>query len=213
MALQSYSDLQAAIADWLMRTDLAAAIPNFIALAEADISRRLAADDSSGAPPREMMGYAQSPIEQEFEITPPDFMGARSAFLDGATEPLEFSTVEEIAKRKAIYPATSGNPTAYAVIGSMFQFWPAPTATLQINLFYLQRIQPLTDGITSNWLLKLHPDCYLYGSLIHSAPYLKDDDRLAVWQAKFDRTIASIRLAGQRTQGGSYLSIMPRAIA
>lgn len=213
MALQSYSDLQTAIADTLMRNDLVTAIPNFIALAEADMNRRLAAQDDTGAPPLEMIAYAQSPIEQEFETTPPDFMGAKAAYLDGATKPLDFTTVEELAKRKALYPAQSGNPTAYAVIGSMFMFWPAPTAQIQINLFYLQRIQPLTAGITSNWMLKLHPDCYLYASLMHSAPYLKDDDRTAVWQGLYSSVIASIRMAGKRAQQSSYLSLPFRAVA
>lgn len=213
MSLQTYDDLRAAIADWLMRDDLNDPIRSFVTMAEADISRRLAADDSPGQPPREMMGYAQSPISQEFETTPPDFMGARAAFIEGQTHSLDFSTVEEIAKRKALYPSACGNPRAYAVIGEMFQFWPAPASQLQISLFYIQRIQKLTPGIQVNWLLKMHPDCYLYGSLLHSAPYLKDDERIATWQACYDRSIASIRMAAQRTQQASYLSLAPRAVA
>jgi hypothetical protein len=35
MAISTYSELQASIADWLNRTDLAAAFKDFIALAEA----------------------------------------------------------------------------------------------------------------------------------------------------------------------------------
>jgi hypothetical protein len=208
MALDStYSGLKASIADWLMRGDLTAAIPDFIAMAEADMSRRLAAEDDNGAPPREMIAYAQSPISQEFETTPADFMGARAAFLDGATAPLDYTTVEDIARRKALYPSSTGNPTAYTALGAMFQFWPAPAAEIQINLFYVQRIASLNGSITTNWLLTQHPDCYLFASLMQSAPYLKNDDRVAVWQSRYDRTIASIRLAGRRAQMGSYLSI------
>lgn len=203
MALQSYSDLKTSVADWLNRGDLASVVSDFIAMAESDISRRLA----SQGPPREMIAYAQSPISQEFETTPPDFMGARAAFIEGAREPLDYSSVEEIAARKALYPSANGNPTAYTAIGSMFQFWPAPQSELQIDLFYIQRVQPLSDGIRSNWVLNLHPDCYLYASLLQSAPYLKDDARVAVWQARYDAIVASICAAGQRAQMGSYLSI------
>lgn len=213
MALQSYADLKASVADWLMRDDLTAVVPDFIAMAESDMSRRFAAEDDNGAPPLEMIGYAQSPISQEFETTPPDFMGARAAFIEGETCSLDYTTIEEIARRKALYPSQSGNPQVYTTIGAMFQFWPAPTTQLQIDLFYLQRIQPLTAGITANWVLKLHPDCYLYASLMQSAPYLKNDDRIAIWQSRYDRVVTSIRSAARRAQMASYLSIPAPAVA
>ncbi len=38
MAITTYTELQAAIASWLNRGDLTAQIPDFIALAEADIN-------------------------------------------------------------------------------------------------------------------------------------------------------------------------------
>ena len=38
MALATYSDLKASVADFLNRTDLTSTIPDFIALAEADIN-------------------------------------------------------------------------------------------------------------------------------------------------------------------------------
>lgn len=41
MALDTYTGLKAAIASWLMRDDLTDAIPDFIMLAEARISRTL----------------------------------------------------------------------------------------------------------------------------------------------------------------------------
>src|SRR5882724_7400360 len=41
MSLQTYSDLQTAVASWLARADLAANIPDFIAIFEAAANRRL----------------------------------------------------------------------------------------------------------------------------------------------------------------------------
>ena len=41
MSLQTYSDLQTAVASWLARADLAANIPDFIAIFEAVANRRL----------------------------------------------------------------------------------------------------------------------------------------------------------------------------
>ncbi len=36
-----------------------------------------------------------------------------------------------------------------------------------------------------NWLITEEPDVYRYGSLVHSAPYLADDARTAVWAQIF----------------------------
>ena len=41
MALTTNADLQAAIADWLNRSDLSAQIPDFLTLAQLKINRRL----------------------------------------------------------------------------------------------------------------------------------------------------------------------------
>src|SRR5262245_63411060 len=41
MSITTYTELQQAIADWLERADLAARIPDFIALFEATANRRL----------------------------------------------------------------------------------------------------------------------------------------------------------------------------
>jgi hypothetical protein len=41
MTIATYSDLQAAIANWIARADLAASIPDFIALFESAANRRL----------------------------------------------------------------------------------------------------------------------------------------------------------------------------
>jgi hypothetical protein len=32
-----------------------------------------------------------------------------------------------------------------------------------------------------NWLLTLAPDLYLYGALLESAPYIKEDGRIQTW--------------------------------
>ncbi len=41
MALTTYNELKTSVGDWLNRTDLTTVIPDFIALAEAQIERQL----------------------------------------------------------------------------------------------------------------------------------------------------------------------------
>ncbi len=46
------------------------------------------------------------------------------------------------------------------------------------------------------WISAYYPDLYLYGALKEAAVYLKDDQRLALWQGEFLR-----RLDGVQAQG------------
>lgn len=54
-----------------------------------------------------------------------------------------------------------------------------------------------------NWLLTAHPDIYLYGTLVEAAPFLKDDARVPVWEARLQDAIeslsGSVRLDPNRT--------------
>jgi len=58
MAISTYSELQASIADWLNRTDLAAATKDFIALAEAQFQRSVRH--------RYMVTRSQATIDSEY---------------------------------------------------------------------------------------------------------------------------------------------------
>ena len=61
-------------------------------------------------------------------------------------------------------------------------------------------------------MLEYFPDAYLYGSLIHSAPYLKDDARLQVWAALYQSAIDAINMSGEKAKfGGSGRRMKIRA--
>ena len=58
-------------------------------------------------------------------------------------------------------------------------------------------IPALADAIDGkNWLLTASPSAYLYGSLVHSAPYLRDDERIALWDKMYKDALHTL-------QGGS----------
>ncbi len=71
------------------------------------------------------------------------------------------------------------------MVGDEFQFIPIPDASYLVELTYWRRIPPLSDTNTTNWILSDHPDAYLYGALVQSAPYLMDDSRITTWGTLF----------------------------
>ncbi len=199
MALTSYSGLLASVADWLHRTDLTTTIPDFVTLAEAQMNRRLRV--------QQMIERATATITTEYSATPGDFAGVKS--FDLATNPitpLVFLAAPQMADEKRFNSAT-GQPRFFSIIGGDFQYLPAPDGSYTAELTYYQNIPALSVDNTTNWLLDQFPDAYLYGTLLQSAPYLKDDPRIATWAALFSSILDDITSQDQSVNYGTPLTM------
>ena len=195
MAISTYSELRAAVADFLNRSDLTTAIPSFISLAEAALNRRLRSP--------EMVTRATVTIDAEYENRPADWMETiRYQVNTNPITVLEFVTPEEAIIQKTKFSA-AGTPMFFSTIGTQFQHVPAPDGSFTGELMYYGRIAGLSDSNTSNWLLTANPDIYLYATLVQSAPYLKEDERIGVWAGMLDRLMAEYEVAEQRAKTGS----------
>lgn len=185
MPLATYSDLKAEVASWLRRDDIAAEIPGFIALAEAQMNRRLRV--------RPMAARASQTWADEYVDLPTDFLVERELKLiaNGAVHRLAYLTAEQMDARTAL----TGRPRFYALYGVQMRLNPAPDASYAGEMDYLQAIPALSDAAPSNWLLQAHPDAYLYGALTQSAPYLRADERLQTWGVLFTTVLADIEAA------------------
>lgn len=205
MALDgTYTGLKASVGDFLNRKDLTAVIPDFIAMAEAQIFRRL----MSLGPVLDMMGRSDATIASEFVTVPDDFMGMRALYLTGSKKSLEVvDGPEKITERKTLYPNQDGDPKVFAIVGRQLQFWPwTGSASYPAELTYWKRATLSADNPT-NWLLTLHPDAYLYGSCLQAAPYLKADDRLTVWANLLTTILADMVTADKNARGAPHLAL------
>jgi hypothetical protein len=196
MAINTYATLQSSISDWLNRSDLTSAIESFISLAEAQMNRTIRH--------RDMIERAQATMDSEYSATPADWIQSVSLILE--TTPVtqrDYGTAEEMNRKKSTNVA-GGKPQCYTHVGDEIQVYPVPDSTsYTAELVYYAKIPPLSDTNTSNWLLAAHPDIYLYGSLMQSAPYLVDDQRLGVWAGLYQKGIDDLTISDQRTQGQS----------
>lgn len=198
MALANYTDLTAAVANWLDRTDLTSRIPEFISLAEAKFNRLLRTRQMETI----SSGLTMTAADDTYDY-PTDSLAITKFRLiaDQITELDQMS--KELLVRK--FPDnTKGLPKAYAVDGNQFIVRPQPDSAYSYELSYYEKIPDLQTNST-NWLMTLYPDAYLYGALLEAAPYLKDRDEIAIWDVKFNRVIDEIRSADtkDRWAGGS----------
>jgi len=194
MAVNSYSALQASIADFLNRSDLTAVIPDFITLAEAQFNRNIRH--------RKMVERATATLDSEYSAVPSDWLESiRFQINTNPITVMEFVSPDQAAMLKGANSA-SGKPIYYTQIGQQFQVIPAPDSGSAYTgeLTYYAKIPALTVSNTSNWLLVEAPDLYLYGSLLQAAPYLQDDQRIAVWGALYDRALSDLKVSDERSR-------------
>jgi len=194
MALDgSYDGLKASVADFLNRGDLTSVIPDFIALAEAQMTRRFAGRARQGLPvPRRLVIRADTAIAAgtEYVPAPPDMHGPIDFLLDGETvlDYLDSTNLQQEKQRAQV----TGSPRWYALVGSALQLYPVADQDHAGELTYVARIPALSASNGSNWILTDYPDAYLYGALVQSAPYLKDDARATTWATLFTTALDDI---------------------
>ena len=199
MAITTYDELKASIANWLNRDDLAAVIPDFIALAEAGINRDLRH--------YKMIERADATLDSRYVQIPADWMETvRFSITSGSTYRIELVSRDDMIEYRQKTLNASGRPRFYANIGDTIEVFPTPDAEYGMQLQYYAKTPALSDTNADNWLLRDAPDVYLYGALVQSAPYLQDDARTQTWAALYSAALQSLQRASDDTRfGGSGL--------
>lgn len=186
MSLNTYANLQTAITAHADDERVSDVVTDLITLAEADLNRRIKS--------RRKYIRSQEEIDEEFWELPTDFDSAVAMKIT-STDPdtrLTFVDPEKAVELKSTTYTASGTPVHYSVVGDELELIPAPDSQVTVHMTYRQKIPALSDDQTTNWVLDDHPDAYLYGALLHAAPYLIDDPRLTVWSQLYERAIAGI---------------------
>jgi hypothetical protein len=183
MALTTYAGLQSAIADFLDRQDLTAAIPTFIALAEARISR----DVSHWKQEKRVTTV----FNEQYELVPNDLIEAISLQHVGGGRIMTMAATE-MQERRGDVNYVAAKPTSVRLTAGQFELFPSPDTDYSVSLLYRARIPALADDNVSTWLLLDAPDVLLYGALGNAAPYLKDDGRLPVWAALYQSAVDAL---------------------
>jgi hypothetical protein len=195
----NYAQLQSNIADFLNRTDLTAVIPTFIGLTEAQMERALRV--------RQMMGRSTAPIDTEYSALPADFLEAKTFKITSSRpiQTVEFVTPEQMDAAQQLSAGAQGIPKYFTIIGNQIRVHPVPDATYTGELTYFAKLDKLSNSNTMNWLLSSSPDAYLYGALTQASPYLKDDERVAVWGTLYNTAIEALKTADQNASASGLV--------
>jgi hypothetical protein len=196
MPFTTNTELKAAVADQLARTDLTTQIIDFIALFECEAAREL---------------FRMRPTETSTTLTPAsgsvalpsDYMGWRRVTWTGS--PRVDLTYVHPTILQAYYPSTpASTPIHFTIEGTTLKIRPTSTTGLEFD--YFAKLGALASAL--NWLMTSHSDCYFFGALEQAYLFTKDYEQAGVWSAKKQSVYDSIKMLRFREDGALAIRTM-----
>jgi hypothetical protein len=182
-AVQTYDSLVADISSYLERTDQQTLekIPTFIMLAEQVIAAEIKFLGNLTVMNSNMV-QAQAVIDKPARWHKTVSLNVT---VDGERRPVLLRKYEYL---REYWP----NPTETSVpqfyCDYDYTHWliaPTPADDYAFEVLYYERIQPLDSSNQTNWFTIYAPQALLYGSLLQAMPFLKNDERIPMWQAQY----------------------------
>ncbi|MCD1644157.1 hypothetical protein [Aurantimonas coralicida] len=196
MALSNYSDLKTALAAYLIRNgdeDFEGRTPEFIAMAESQLNRRLILRVMETTVP-----LTGTTGEAHIDL-PPDYVEPIALHLT------TYGTADELrpdVSGDMPYSLENGSPQGWAIDGETIRL-DCPCDQAHTFTFRYRKSFALSDGSPTNWLLTNHPDAYLAASLGWGAAFALDDPSLARWKALAEESISEIAWQQSRSERGT----------
>lgn len=185
--ITTWATLKTEVANQLNRTDLTNDVPFFIQLAEFRIYRELRV--------RQMETVLNSTMSSGQIAVPSGYRALKFAYIDGTpVQKLERKDAEWIYHN---YPtrSASSKPFYIARDGGNFIFGPFPDSAYTVKGVFYKQLDLLSDSNTSNWLITDAPDLIYFAALCEAKPWLGDDERIAIWERKYEVVKQRVQLA------------------
>lgn len=190
----TYDSLTQAVQDYLERNDarLVSEIPLFIMLGERRVARDLKILGLKVAITDNLLANAST-------FQKPNRWLNDSSFNIG-TGP-GFNTRLYLQQRSIEFcrtywpdPTATGQPKYYASDYN-YNYWfvcPTPDVAYPYEILYYETPQFIDSTISTNVLTLYTPELLLYATLLETASYLKDDERIPVWTDYYTKSVKNI---------------------
>jgi hypothetical protein len=189
--VMTYDSLTSTVLQYLERRDAAVveAIPTFITLCEFEIAQYIKTLGQM-----EVVDSTMN-IGNPVIAKPARWRKTVSMTLSnsGDKQPILLRKLEYLNTYAQDVTAT-GTPLYYADYD--YEHWivaPTPDKAYSFEALCYTRLQPLSSAYQTNWLTQNAPNAMLFGTLKQTAPFLKNDARLALWKQMFDEALAALK--------------------
>lgn len=184
-AVMTYSSLVENIQSYLERTDQATIdkIPTFIMLAEQVMAADLKFLGN-------LIVATSNMVQGENIIDKPARWRktvSMNITVNGVRQPVFLRKYEYL---REYWPDPSQQDVPFFYCDYDYTHWmiaPTPDDDYAYEVLYYERLQPLGATNQSNWFTEYAPQALLYGSLLQAMPFLKNDERIPMWQAQYEQ--------------------------
>jgi hypothetical protein len=169
-------------------------IPFAIMLCESKLSNRLKQLGQQAVTVARMTdatGIVQKPVRWRKTISM-HWIG-QTGSLESTRSEMFNRSYEYVRDYKESIVNTTAKPLYYADYN--FDYWlvaPAPKLNDQLEILYYERLNPLSTENQTNWFTINAPEAMIYGTLLEMTPFIKNDPRIAVWQAALQASMSSL---------------------
>jgi hypothetical protein len=167
------------MANWLKRDDLTPYLEDLILTGEKYLIRKLRVP--------EMETSFSDAMASGTLTVPAGFLGWKWAAIQGSTNRFLKTRPSQWIMENYPLRSSAGKPFYIGRDGSSFVFGPFPDSDYTVIGTYWAR--PTSVLSSANSVFTTNPDAYLYAALSESAPFLKNDARVPMWESKRDRII------------------------
>lgn len=85
---------------------------------------------------------------------------------------------------------------------------PTPDDDYSFEVLYYERVQPLDSNNQTNYFTINAPQALLYGSLLQAMPFLKNDERLPMWQAQYQAIMNTLKTENTQRIGDRQATVL-----
>jgi len=192
----TYDSLNSLVLQYLERSDPAviAFIPTAITMAEFEIAQEIKTLGQM-----EVVDSVMS-INNPVIAKPARWRKTVSMTLTTATGAKQPVYLRKLEYLSSYWPDVTATDTPVYYADYDYEHWfiaPTPSAAFAFEALCYTRLPPLSSTNQTNWLTQNAPNAMLFGTLKQTAPFLKDDARLAVWSQMFDAAMAALKTEDQ----------------
>lgn len=159
-------------------------------------------------------------VTTEATDLPADIDSLYSVAHDGPNHfgPLDLTDLGGLTQYKALHSGeATGVPVACAIrrdgAGNVsLVVAPEPNATFNLQAQYWAKPAETSTSSPTSVFLTENPDIEIYAALVESAPFLKDDQRIQMWEQQLEKRLERLGRAQQRLAFSGEMVDPPRRV-
>jgi hypothetical protein len=193
-----YGQLQAKVADYLNRNDLSTQIAASILLCVKDLETR--------------HNWEYMRTSQAFTATTDSYLTLPTGYKEAICMYVTYDSINYAMSQisqpymESVYisAGSTGKPEYYSINKSDSYIYvrPYPDTSYAYTLWYWKRSTELSASADTNWWTINHWDVVLAGTMVDLSMLIKDLDSAAIWQTRYEKAIAALRIAECQAEYG-----------